>query len=289
MILILFYHLSLLSSLSLNLNTCQKTRHISSFFFILFLLAGLPGLGDYTGYTFSRCQVQGKGTSTCTTAAGGGENLLVGVAIDGIDSPTTSTVTISYGKPSIISLDPPVGPASGGFQVTITGENFGNPKINKPPACTVNVGGVPATIISRNDTHIVVTMPEVNGVDVAQNLVVITVAEQISLASKFYYYKMLDFSPHFGWWGGYTIITITGEGFVNIPGVDGMVEFENTGSSFFRTSVFQLCIHKIQTLTRYFFHFNFVSVKLFSFPRLPSLSLSLSSSRSVFLHVFSFS
>ena len=192
--------------------------------------AGLPGLGIGTGYTFSKCQVQSEEHVTCYSASGGGSDLLVGITVDGIDSPKLSDHTISYAVPVITALDPPVGPASGGFEITITGQNFGVVTGINPPACSVIVGSTSVVIVSQNNTHIVITMPVVSSG--ASSNIVVTVAEQNSNAFAFYYYKMLDFSPHFGWWGGYTTVTVTGEGFVNITGVNGVVEFENTGAFF---------------------------------------------------------
>jgi hypothetical protein len=190
---------------------------------------GLPNQGAGTGYTFQKCQVTdgNAGRVECQSQEGAGDDLLVLLIVDGVSSPVDSSYTVGYASPTITQLIPPVGPASGGYDVVILGDNFG-----PLGSAAVTVGGTNAVLSSpHNHTHIVVTIPE-SSTGTQANLIATVLAQaSTSTPSLFYYYKALDFSPHFGWWGGYTTITVTGEGFVDLAGVNCFARIETAGST----------------------------------------------------------
>jgi len=117
-------------------------------------------------------------------------------------------------QPTVTSVDPSVGPTAGGEVVTITGTNLTG-------ATAVTFGGVPGTIISVfSDTIIMVEAPPVSmtgTVDVTVTTPGGTSAT--SPADQFTYLgvpTVISLSPSSGPSSGGTLVTITGNNFIDL-------------------------------------------------------------------------
>jgi hypothetical protein len=105
-----------------------------------------------------------------------GEGIVPVYVTDGPD--TTDMLSFRYDVPSITSISPAGGPAGGGAQVTLSGDNFGlNP--------TVLFDATAASIVSHTHTQIVVQSPA--GTPGSQASVTVVVAGQASNALSYAY------------------------------------------------------------------------------------------------------
>ena len=114
------------------------------------------------------CTVESHTTIQCTTAPGVGANLLVSATVMGQQS-YPSDVRISYAAPSISSLSKTVGSTQGGFQVAVTGTNFGFATTSRfrPADSTAPVSSVQVSFGGATLAETAVTSWEMLGADEA--------------------------------------------------------------------------------------------------------------------------
>ena len=146
---------------------------------------------------------------TCTTPAG--TSGAVGVTVSNTDgqSVTLSSRFIYLNAPTITSVTPSTGKASGGTSITITGSDF-------LKGVTVNVGANPCSNVVVNPISITCTAPR-GAVGVTDITVTNTDKQSATLASGFTYQNaptIISISPSIGKASGGTPITITGSDFL---------------------------------------------------------------------------
>lgn len=112
----------------------------------------------FDGNLATNIQFISETTLTCDTPAGdGGPADVVVINPDG-QSSAPATVYTYVARPTVLSVNSPSGPASGGTRVTINGSGF----IDPPSSVTFN--GTPATLLQWNsDTSIDCTTPAGSG------------------------------------------------------------------------------------------------------------------------------
>lgn len=148
-------------------------------------------------------------TLTCTTPAGSAGTASVVVTTGAGHNADNSLFT--YG-PTVTSVSPSRGPASGSTSVTITGTNFTG-------ATAVTIGGVAATGITVvNATTITCTTPAGSAGPAS---VLVTAPYGTNAANTLYTYgpTITSILPASGLPGGGTPVTITGLGFAGASGV----------------------------------------------------------------------
>ena len=151
-------------------------------------------------------------TSITVTIPPGSGVVDVSVTTPGGTSVTSTASRFSY-LPVVNSISPNYGPLEGGTQVTISGSGFTG-------ASAVNFGAKPAVSFTINsDTQITATAPAGSGwVDVTVTTAGCT--SSTGAGDRFYYPPAVSgLSLHEGTAQGYTSITITGTGFINVTGV----------------------------------------------------------------------
>jgi hypothetical protein len=145
------------------------------------------------------------------------------VTTSGEISAISSSDQFTY-LPSVASLSPSAGPASGGSVVTIDGSGF-------TAASTVEFGTVPATSVSFvSATQLTATAPA--GAVGAVNITVTTAGETSAITSgdQFTYLpipSVTSVGPMSGPAGGGTVVTIDGTGFTSAS----TVEFDSTAAA----------------------------------------------------------
>ncbi|WP_416193271.1 IPT/TIG domain-containing protein [Nitrobacter sp. TKz-YC01] len=154
-------------------------------------------------------------TITATTPAHAAGAVAVAVTTSGGTNSLPNGFTYSALAPSIISVTPNTGPATGGTPVTITGTNFTG-------ATAVTFGGAPATGVTVvNDTTITATTPAHAAGAVA--VAVTTPGGTNSLPNGFTYSALapsiISVTPNTGPATGGTPVTITGTNFTGATAV----------------------------------------------------------------------
>ena len=161
-------------------------------------------------------------TVTSPPGAAGTVDVTVTTA-GGTSATSTADKFTYYPVPTVGSISPASGPATGGTVVTITGSGFNGTSV-------VTFGGTAATSFTpTDDEHITATSP------VGTGTVYVTVTtpggtSTISDAGKFSYGAaptVSDISPASGPAGGGTVVTLTGTGFTDATAV----KFGNTAGT----------------------------------------------------------
>ena len=141
------------------------------------------------------------------TPVGDGTNLPVLVTVAGQAS---NSASFSYAAPTVTSISPAHGPATGGTPITIFGSSFG-----ASPAVTI--GGINAAFLSVNvnETQLVVAVPAGAGAGLDVVVTDSVTKQSASLAKAFSYDAPVikTLSTNSGPTGGGTVITITGTNF----------------------------------------------------------------------------
>jgi hypothetical protein len=110
----------------------------------------------------------------CTLPVGQGADNIVTLGIDGQSAPTS---TLSYDAPVLNSVTPSSGGTAGGFNLTLSGANFGT-------LATVTLGVSSCPVLWQSHTSIICNAPAGSG---QSNAVVVTVSSQQSSSLGFNY------------------------------------------------------------------------------------------------------
>lgn len=148
--------------------------------------------------------------------AGDGKNLPVVVTVANQPS---NTLSFSYAPPTVQAITPDHGPTVGNTLITIIGSSFGT-------SPTVTIGGIDAPVQSNNSTNslLVVSVPAGSGTGLS---VVVTdsVTGQFGVLPGGFSYDppaITSLSSTSGPTGGGTVITITGNNFSPVLGLDSV-------------------------------------------------------------------
>jgi len=157
----------------------------------------------------------------CTLPAGTGTGNSLVVTVAGQSS---TAVTFNYDKPSISGIKPANGSTEGGYNVTITGTNFGVPAVTTVVLNSVS-GGCP--IVVMNDSMIICVMPKGSGIS---NTLSVNVNGQGSNTFTFAFNAPIIASiyPANGPTQGGITITITGTSFGSSGSVSLLTVAGNT-------------------------------------------------------------
>ena len=156
---------------------------------------------------------------TCSTPAGAGSGNAVIVSSGG--GLYTTALSFGYYGPSIASLSPSGGKSAGGYNVTVAGGNFSV----FPAQTIVLVSGVKATVLSQNDTALVIVMPPFTNSLVVY--ITVQVSGQTSPSSPEFTYQGASVSlvqPASATTAGAVLMRISGSNF----GSSGYVLFGST-------------------------------------------------------------
>jgi glucose/arabinose dehydrogenase len=157
-------------------------------------------------------------TSCVATSPSGAGTVDVTVTVGGITSATSVSDRFSYAAPTVTSLNPSTGPASGGTAVTINGSGFAT----TAGGTTAKFGADLATAVScSSSTQCVATSPiGIGTIDVTVTVAGMTSAT--SASDAFTYIggppSVTGVSPATGPAAGGTVVAITGTGFSATPG-----------------------------------------------------------------------
>ncbi|MBI3817044.1 MAG: IPT/TIG domain-containing protein, partial [Planctomycetes bacterium] len=166
------------------------------------------------GKPLTNINVIGSTSITGIISAGtvGAKNIVITSAFGSTSLPNAFTYVA---PPSVTSIDPGIGPISGGTPVIITGQNFVN-------VVAVDIGGVALTNVSVIDsTHLTAK----TGVAVSPGVRDIHITTQFgtaTLSAGFEYIAtpiLSAISPNFGTILGGTNVTITGANFIGVASV----------------------------------------------------------------------
>jgi glucose/arabinose dehydrogenase len=157
-------------------------------------------------------------TSCIATSPGGAGTVDVTATVGGITSATGAGDRFTYAAPTVTSVNPATGPASGGTVVTINGSGFATTL----GETTAKFGATIATAVScSSSTQCVATSPiGIGTVDVTVTVAGMT--SPTSTADTFSYVggppSVTAVNPATGPAVGGTVVTITGTGFSATPG-----------------------------------------------------------------------
>ncbi len=167
----------------------------------------------------SVCTVTSRSATslTCTTPAGFGANVAVLVTV----ASQMASSTYTYGRPSLISIQPTSGTTAGNLAVTLTGSNFG------ASTGSVTIGGVICPIAGAwSHTQAICNLPAGQGLN---QLVAVTTGGQTTAETTVLFNYTAptasSASPLIGPTGGGVLITLVGanfglSGIVTIGGVE---------------------------------------------------------------------
>ena len=144
----------------------------------------------------------------CSAGSGGNRQILVTTA-----SQTSSVFYYTYDAPVLKSLFPLNGPTIGGFNITLTGNNFSTAAVS----AVVLVNGVVNPLLFHNETMAIFTMPAGSGANDI-NLFVDSLSSN-TLSFNFDLANITNISPTHGLSGGGYTLNVTGVSF----GVTGSV------------------------------------------------------------------
>eukprot|EP00808_Paulinella_micropora_P025852 g8107.t1 len=142
---------------------------------------------------------------TCTPPEGQGVDKPVQVLIGEVAS--TGDIYLDYSDPVLTGIRPSVGPTTGGFALTLTGNSLGTTR------GSVTVGGEACPITSQQHERVVCTAPPGLGSGRAVQLVLANEVDQSSNVLTFSYSPPIidSISPAFGPTLGGTLLTIDGQ------------------------------------------------------------------------------
>ena len=160
----------------------------------------------------------------CTLPAGHGAYEPVLVVVNGTSSSNTSTVTLTYGPPTLQSISPGLFAVPGGTVVTLSGFNFG-PGLTGQYSLTVN--SAPVVVTSYSQTQVVFIAPQ-GGPQGETALVQLMVGGRASNAVTATY---IDLPPP-----QLFSVTQTGVGSVSLSLYDALPVYPSTGSLFIYAS-----------------------------------------------------
>lgn len=157
--------------------------------------------GVYGRFSFEHCEVIDDRQARCTTALGGGAGLRVAVSVGGQTSTCSSSCTLNFSPPSLLSISISELSTTGG-NITLSGANFGDPSTGSVYVSYQNqegdkfkAGGLyEATVIAHDTENILCAYPPGVGKDHAW---VVDFEEQSSAGSIFTSYappSVLSFS-----------------------------------------------------------------------------------------------
>jgi prepilin-type N-terminal cleavage/methylation domain-containing protein len=198
------YSAPAVSSITPHFGTTGTTVNITGANFV-------PGATVQFGATAATSVTVNSSTSITATASAGVGTVDVRVTTSS-QSPVNSPADLfSYSAPTVTSVSPQSGSASGGTGVTVTGTNF-------VPGATVVFGATSGTsVVVNSATSISVTSPAGAGtIDVR----VTTSSQSATSAADLFTYApptVTSVSPHAGTGG--TTVAITGTNFLSVAGV----------------------------------------------------------------------